>query len=357
MNYICEAKDLEEMAKTVKTVKIPEMETRGRAAVKLLILLLSLLVSQSALAQKKQVTSSDYFDYVIKNYYKAETVNKVSLITFSMAEDAGLSGDSLIWVMNRVARSNFKLANYERAKDILEEIEPYLNELTSEGLYVSTLSLIPLIDKNIGLYDEAEMGYEYALSRTPATRPRTLALIYQNYAELNRLQLREDSDLEREKNLNLSLYWAERAGYTKVKDRAIRNLIRHYLTVYKDEDKALALLYQHTNLDNIEDDETASGLFLLKGELCESLGVYEDALSYYELASNRAKTAGSIEITEDALDSFHRVSRIIREREKDKMISLFVSPFFVLGGVFFFWGYKKFSTTRKIDQTRKDLLD
>lgn len=192
--------------------------------------------------------------------------------------------------LNRIARANYKHANYRKALRFARSVDT-----AHDKLHWDTRSLLALLHQNLGHLGQADSIYQQ-IFRAELEYEDILYEAHLNRAELMRLQLDYKA---REHNLLQAMAY----GKDWQRRKAVRVLARHYFKVMQDFGAAREMVKEHGQPST---DEGQAGYLLLLAEFHEAQQSYGRAQDFYMKAIQQAKTAGFITFQRDAADGYMR---------------------------------------------------
>lgn len=275
------------------------------------------------------------FEDIQAHYYSAESWR----IAAVQVETLDMEGDTLHWAVNYIVRANYKQANYRRGMELVKKhLDPHLEDMPS-NLRWDVVGLKALLAKNLGEFALADSLYRKVIGST--TSRGILYRAHLNYADLNRLEGRQDRRLE---HLEAARGLAQTS---RERDRVLRVLCRYYFSVELNYLRARQMLIEHTDADSIENPETKAGYMLLMAQYNEAAEEYEAAAHYYQRALAEAKSAGFVAFMYDASDGAARADALgTKKSASQHQFQLFITIVVALIGAGYLINYY---TNRRID--------
>lgn len=244
-------------------------------------------------------------DFATDNYYGSQSVKVAA------ADSVCAEGYNLMLGYNRIARANYKHANYQRALRFALKVQ-------AEGkLYWDTEALKALLWKNTGRLVKADSAYR-AIIYSGIPHKDILYEAHLNYAELLRLNMDYRG---RERHLKGALSYSEGWQQRKV----YRVLARHYFNVLQDFGAAKDMIDKH---GEPQTPEGRAGYALLLAQYNEARQSYKEAMKYYRQASRLASEAGFVSFQYQAADGYMRSSILGEEPVEIPWVILVASMLF-----------------------------
>lgn len=265
-------------------------------------LTLLLMLSTCAVAQNKD----SVFTYITKNYFDTKESSKVALITVEDLEGHGLTGDSLLYLTNRIARA--------KRKDALGLTQWLTKQETYEGLHFDNLELRALLYMDSAEYDSAIAINKQIIQET--SLPRTKAYNYMNMSvSYKRLINRE----EYKAALDSFYYHATLLDEIGLLQRAKRSLAGYYIDNY-ELNKAWAIIEDHGEPVS---NEGGIRYRILKANYYQSYGWYPAAERNYRVADSLAQMAGFYELSNNAVEGIFTTMGLSNRAAENFMQSVY----------------------------------